>query len=89
MSLQSVTDLLGLIFFWTRWLGVFFSWLRSRLRRTPSTVLNNKLIATLKCESMVTPRPFDPVGLSVSGDGTIAVVSGPHHAVKLLGSFKF
>jgi hypothetical protein len=28
-------------------------------------------------------RPFDPVGLSVCPDGTISVVSGPHHAVKL------
>jgi len=84
MFLQSVADFVGLIFFWTRWLSVLYQYVRKFVAGSyVGDVFTNKLIATLKCESMVTPRPFDPVGLSVSADGTIAVVSGPHHAVKL------
>jgi len=81
MVLSHFGDLVQVVCFWFRWVSFLFQWLRPR--SSPSDILINKLIAKLKCESLVTPRPFDPVGLSVCPDGTIAVVSGPHHAVKL------
>ena len=70
MLLQSVADFVGLIFFWTRWISVVFSYLRRFFGASAlDDIFPNRLIATLKCESMVTPRPFDPVGLSVSQEG--------------------
>ena len=45
--------------------------------------INLKTYLTLNDPLYDSFRPFDPVGLSVGPDGTIAVVSGPHHAVKL------
>ena len=96
-SFDAMNNLLGLIFFWTKWISFILKWIRPSSSKP--NVIPNRLLATLKCESLVTPRygiqnylfpnsiyilrPFDPVGLSVAPDGTIAVVSGPHHAVKL------
>ena len=62
MALQSVADFVGLIFFWTRWLSVLYNYVRKFIAGSYiDNVFTNRLIATLKCESMVTPRPFDPV----------------------------
>ena len=63
-SFDAMNNLLGLIFFWTKWISFILKWIRPSSYSKPN-VIPNRLLATLKCESLVTPR-FELLNLCVS-----------------------